>query len=74
MPVRPNRSGGEKGSGCSFPHWEAGKRRASWRAASGGALAPEPPRATHNTLEFIRNLSKNILFFPFSDFSLHRAD
>jgi len=35
------------------------------RAASGGALAPEPPRATRNTPEFIRNFLKNTLFFSF---------
>jgi len=34
-------------------------------AVSGGALAPEPPRATRNTPEFIRNLLKNTLFFSF---------
>ena len=35
------------------------------RAASGGALAPEPPRATRNTPEFIRNLSKKHFFLIF---------
>ena len=29
VPLRPNTSGGEKGSGYSFPHWEAGKGQAS---------------------------------------------
>ena len=43
-------------------NWGVGS---SGRAASGGALAPEPPRATRNTPEFIRNLSKQTLFFSF---------
>ena len=73
MPLRPNRSGCEKGFGYSHPHWEADKGRASGRAARGGALATEPPRDTRITQEFIRNLSKNILFLNFSDFSLHRV-
>jgi len=63
VPLRPNRSGCEKGFGYSHPHWEAGKGRASGHAARGGALAPESPRDTRITHEFIRNLSKNILFF-----------
>ena len=40
------------------------------RAASKGALAPEPPRATRITSRCIRILSKNTLFFHFSEFSL----
>ena len=39
--------------------WRVGS---SGRAASGGALAPEPPCATRNTPDFIRNLSKKTLF------------
>jgi len=33
------------------------------RAASAGAVAPEPPRATRSTPEFIRDFSKKYLFF-----------
>ena len=33
------------------------------RAASGGALAPEPPRATRNTPECIYGISQKTLFF-----------
>jgi len=33
------------------------------RVASGGSSAPEPPRATRNTPEFIRNFPKNTLSF-----------
>jgi len=41
----------------------------SGRTASGGALAPEPPRATRNTPEFIQNVSKKTPFFVFFEFS-----
>jgi len=40
------------------------------RAASGGALAPEPPPATRNTPEYIRNFPKTSFFFRFFDISL----
>jgi len=32
VPLRPNTCDGEKGSGYSFPHWEAVKGRASERS------------------------------------------
>jgi len=66
VPLRLNtsHSGCEKGSGYRLPHWEASKGRASGRAASGGALAPEPPRATRNTPESIRNFFPMHTFFP----------
>jgi len=35
----------------------------SGRAASGGALAPEPPRATRNQPESVRILRQNDSFF-----------
>jgi len=48
-------------------------RRKSGRAASGGAVALEPPHASRNTPKFIQNFSQNTLFFfHISDVSLHR--
>jgi len=45
----------------------------SGRAASEGALAPEPPRATRFTPEYIRNFPPYLLFIYFFDFSLWRG-
>jgi len=48
-------------------------RRKSGRAASGGAVALEPPHTSRNTPKFIQNFSQNTLFFfHISDVSLHR--
>ena len=44
------------------------RSRGSGRAASGGALAPEPSRATRNTPDFIQNWFKNTLLFHFVEF------
>jgi len=51
-------------------NWVAGS---SGRVASGGALAPEPLRATRNTPEFRENLSKKTLFFSLFQFSRSRT-
>jgi len=48
---------------CAHGYTAATCNLAPGRAASGGALAPEPPRATRSTPESILNLSQKTLFF-----------